>query len=160
MLWMSGTGSWVSDLQYGLQKDQHVKPLCCCMTNYKNIRPTLIPWIDWSIHPQTTARHFLTTMQESGHVGSLTLVEIVFVNYVNKGWVVSQGDLHRNTGCDYGGKHFPFVLDLLGFPQENKVHSVALGLRRSLFVQFSVEVEWGRLLARCLSLLRRLWSRM
>ena len=49
----------------------------------------------------------------------------------------TQGDLHRNTGCDeYGGKHFPFVRNLFGFPQENKVHSVALSLRRSLLVQF------------------------
>jgi hypothetical protein len=26
----------VSDLQYGLQKDDHVKPLCCCMVHYKH----------------------------------------------------------------------------------------------------------------------------
>ena len=113
-------------------------PQHCCMTHYKNIRPTLISWIDWSLHPQTTATHFLTTMDASGHIGDVTLVEIVFVNFVNKGWVGStQGDLHRNTGCEYGGKHFSFVLNLFVFLQENKVHSVALGLRRSLFVQFS-----------------------
>jgi len=35
----------VSDLQYGLQKDVHAKPLCCCMTHYKNMRPTLISCI-------------------------------------------------------------------------------------------------------------------
>ena len=87
-------------------------------------------------------------MEASGHIGDVTLVQIVdevhknylFVNFVNKGGVGStQGDLHRKTGCDnYGGKHIPFVLNLFGFPQENKVHSVALGLRRFLFVQFSI----------------------
>jgi len=38
-----------------------------------------------SLHPQNTATHFLATMEESGHVGNLTLVEIVFVNFVNRG---------------------------------------------------------------------------
>jgi len=86
----------------------------------------------------------LKTMQESGHVGSLTFVEIVFVNYVNQGWVGIAQDLHRKAGCDeYGGKHFSFVLNLFGFPQENKVHSVALGLRRSIFVQFSIITLWS-----------------
>ena len=53
-----------------------------------NIRPTLIPWIDWSLHPQTTAKHcltlacivvrkyFLNTMQASGHISDLTLVDL------------------------------------------------------------------------------------
>ena len=31
----------VSDLQYGLEKDDHVKPLYCCMIHYKNIRPSM-----------------------------------------------------------------------------------------------------------------------
>ena len=54
-------------------------------------------------------------MQESGHVGILTLVEIVFVNHVNQGWVGNAQDLHRKTGCDeYGKKHVSFVLNLFG----------------------------------------------
>jgi hypothetical protein len=107
------------------------------MTHYKNLRPTLIPWIDWSLHPQTTARHFLTTMQASGHVGDVTLVEVVFINFVNQGWVVSQGDLHRNPGAWLIRRAALFIcLYLFVFPQENKVHSVTLSLRRSLFAQF------------------------
>jgi len=86
----------VSDLQYGLQKDDHVKPLCCCMTHYKNIRPTLISWIDWSLHPQTTATHFLSTMQASGHIGDVTLVEVVFINFVNKGCGFSRGSAQEH----------------------------------------------------------------
>jgi hypothetical protein len=30
-------------------------------------------------------KHFLSTMQASGHIGDVTLVEIAFVNNVNKG---------------------------------------------------------------------------
>jgi hypothetical protein len=34
--------------------------------------------------PATTATHFFT-MEASGHVGDVTLVEVVFINFVNQG---------------------------------------------------------------------------
>jgi len=115
------------------------------MVHYKhqaNIDP-----LNWLISsPADHSSTFINTMQASGHIGDLTLVEIVFVNNVNKGWVgVTQGDLHRKTGCQNveEGSIFNSVT------QENKILGFAIEITScsvitcSTFIPSAVWWTWS-----------------